>query len=117
MTVEARFLKKDFDSLNLGSAALKQAQNGFFRHFPEFESLVFFQSTYNNSLQQCLISSRGKTHERNFGAKIRPEISFFCHFLKLGSLVFLEIAYNDSLQQCLTSGREKTHKKKFGARS
>ena len=107
MTDEARFLKKKKES-----------------HFLKFCSLVFLEITCNDSLQQCLTSSRGKTHEKIFWAqiwakeaKIGPEtfFFFFCHFLKFGSLVFLEIAYKDSLRQCIRSSRGKTHeKKKFG---
>ena len=70
-------------------------------------------------MQQCLVSSRGKIHEKNWGpnlgdrSKIGLEIMLY-HFLKFGSLVFLEIACNDILQQCKTSSRGKTHKKNLG---
>ena len=99
-----------------------------FCHYLKFGSLVFLEIVYNGSLQQCLTSSKGKTHKKILGTKlwskrpkIRPKISFFCHFLKFGSLVFLEIAHNDSLQQCLTCSRDKIHEKKnwepkFGAK-
>ena len=75
---------------------------------------------YNDSLQQCITSSRGKTHETDFWgtkfglklARIWPEIRF-CLFLKFVSLVFLEIEYNDSFQQCLISSEVKSHKENF----
>ena len=90
----------------------------------EFGSLVFLEIAYNDILQQCLTSSRGKTHEKFFGVqiwvkqtKVAPKINFFCHFLKFGSLVYREIACNDSLQQCLTSIRGKKIVPKFGPKS
>ena len=96
-------------------------ETSFFCHFLEFGSLVFLQIAFNDSLQQCLTSSRGKIHKKNFeaqfwvkGAKIGSETRFFCHFLKFGSSVFHEIVYNDSLQQSITSSRRKTHEKIFG---
>ena len=55
---------------------MKKSQNimkmivGFFCHFLKFGSLVFLEIAYNDSLQQCMISSRGKTHEKNFGDQI-----------------------------------------------
>ena len=58
----------------------------FFFHFLEFGSYVFREIEYNDSLRQCLNSSRGKTHE-NLGpqiwakrAKIGTEIRFFVIF-------------------------------------
>ena len=105
---------------NLGPRGLDYAQNEFFCHFV-FVSLVLLAIAYSDSLQQCLTSSGGKTHEKYFWAqiwakwtKVRPEISFFWHFLKFGSQVFLETAYNGSLQQCLTSSRGETYKKNWG---
>ena len=71
-------------------------------------------TAYNDSLEQCIISSRGLTHNKNLGdqiwAKIGSKSSFFGHFLKLGSLAFLQIAQYDSLEQCLDTSRGKTHK-------
>ena len=37
----------------------------FFCHFLKFGSLVFLEIAYNDNLQQCLTSSRGKV-EKNF---------------------------------------------------
>ena len=86
-----------------------------------FGSLVFLEIVYNDSLQQILISSRGKIHEKKLGpkfgpkpAKIKPKIRFFCHFLKFGSLLFLKIACNDSLKQFVTFNRGEIYEKYFG---
>ena len=80
---------------------LKQAkirpETRFSCHFFKLASLVFLEITYNDTLQQCRTSSRGKIYKEIFG-----------------SLVFLEIAYKDSLQQCITSSRGKTYKKFLG---
>ena len=38
----------------------------FFCHFLKFGSLVLLEIAYNDSLQQCLTSSRGKIHYKNF---------------------------------------------------
>ena len=66
----------------------------FFFHFLKFGALVFSQIAWSDSLEQCLATSRGKSHEKNFqmGQNIGPKIRFFCRFLKFGSLVFLELA-------------------------
>ena len=92
-----------------------------FCYFIKFASLVFCEITCGDSLQQCLTSSKSKTHKKIFGAqiwikqaKIVPKISFFYHFLKFSCLVFFEIAYNDRLQQCLTCRQSKTRKKSGG---
>ena len=63
MTDKATFLKKIFGDPNLGSMGLIQAQNEVFRHLLEFESYVFLEIIYNDSLGQCLTSSRVKIHE------------------------------------------------------
>ena len=58
VTDEARFLGK-----NLGPICLNQSQNKVFYHFIEFGSYIFLEI---DSLRQCLTSSRGKTHDKNF---------------------------------------------------
>ena len=96
MTDGARFLKKEFGSLNLGPMSLNQTQNKFFCHFLKFGTYVFLEIACNDSLQLCLTSSRGKTYENNFeGPNLgqtdqnRARNLVFCHFLKFGPLVFL----------------------------
>ena len=87
MTDKARFLKKKFGGLNLGSKGLNQAQNEVFLHFLGFGSYIFLEIEYDDSLRQYLTSSRGKIDEKNFWAqilakqvKIGPEIRFFTIF-------------------------------------
>ena len=63
---EARFLKKIFRNLNLGLTGLNQVQNEVFRHFLEFELLVFLEIAYNYRLQQCLTSNLGQSHVKIF---------------------------------------------------
>ena len=64
----ARFLKKNFGGPYLGPMGLNQAQNDVFHSFLEFGSYFFLEIAYNNRLQQCLTSSRGKTHKTIFWA-------------------------------------------------
>ena len=75
------------------------------KFFAIFLSLsVIFSIGQNDNSEQCLITSRGKTHKKKLGAqiwakwpKIGPNIRFFVTF-KFNSLVFLGIAYDDSLE-------------------
>ena len=72
MTDEARFL--GIVGLNLGPTGLNQDQNEVFRQFLEFGSLVFLEIACNDTLQQCLTSSNGKTHEKkNWESKFGPK--------------------------------------------
>ena len=64
MINEARFLKRKFGDLNLGSVGLNLAQNEVFGYLHEFGSYVFLEIAYDDSLRQCLTSSRGKIHEK-----------------------------------------------------
>ena len=57
---EARF-KKKIGGPNLNPMGLNQAKKG---HFVQFGPYVFLKIAYNDSLRQCLTSSRGKTHEK-----------------------------------------------------
>ena len=80
----------------------------FFWHFLKFGSLVFPQIAQDDSLEQCLTTSRGKTHEKNFGhPKLGPKSS---------SIVFLDITQDCSLRQYLTSSRAETSKKNLRSR-
>ena len=68
MTDEARVLKKKNWRLELGPMALSQAQNEFFCHFLEFTYLVFFEIAHDDSLRQCLTSSKEKNpHKKKIG--------------------------------------------------
>ena len=66
-----------------------------FCHFLRFGSLVFLEISCNYSLQQCLTTSRGKTHQKNFWDPNLGQIGpnglqnyVVCCFLKFGALVF-----------------------------
>ena len=66
----ARFLKKKkTGSRNLGQMGKNQVQNKVFSHSLKFGSLVFLDIAYNDSLQQCLTSIRGKIYKKKFGAQ------------------------------------------------
>ena len=72
----------------------------YFSHFIKFDSLVFLEIAYDNSLKHFLSTSRGKTYEKNFGGpKLGPKlgclpfsqgciISFpwYCTRLQLGTM-------------------------------
>ena len=73
MTGEARFLKNNFGGSNLGPMGLNHAQNEVFCHFLEFESYVFLEIAYDDSLRQFLTSRSGKTHEKIFGGPNSPK--------------------------------------------
>ena len=88
----------------LGKRAKTGPEVRFFCHFLKFGSLVFFETTYGNSLKQCLTINGDKTHEKDLGSKN----SFFCHFGMFPSLGFLDIAQDCSLGLCLTTSRAET---------
>ena len=70
---------KTIDGPNLG----QMGQNRAFS-FSKFGSLVFREIAYNDSLQTCITSSRGKIHEKKFwgpnlgrkGPKSGPKLGF-----------------------------------------
>ena len=69
-TGEVRFLKKNIGGSSLGPMGLNQAQIEIFPHLLEFGSLVFLEIVYNDSLQQFLTSSRGKSYENIWGPNL-----------------------------------------------
>ena len=93
------------------------------RFFVIFSSLVhqFSLKLHTDSLQQCKISSRGKTYEKIFWALIWAKTGqnqnqncfFFLPFSQVWFVSFPLIAQNNSLEQCLTTSRGKTRQKKF----
>ena len=114
-----RTQKKKFGDQIWAKTGQNWPQNQVFGHFLKFGSLVFLEIEYNDSLQQCMTSSRGKTHKKfggtKFGSK-RPKSGpnlGFLPFFKFDSSVLLEVAYTDSLQQCLASIRGKTYERKI----
>ena len=66
----------------------KGTKIGVFCCFFKFGSLVFLEIAYGDSLQQCITSSRGKTHKKDWGggkfgpkkAKIGLDIWFSAMF-------------------------------------
>ena len=90
-TYQARFLKKNWWP-KFGPNAPKSGTKWvfFFCRLIEIGSYVFLKISYNDNLQQCLTSSRGKTQEKILGvqiwtkrAKIAPVITFFAIFSSL----------------------------------
>ena len=53
-----------------GSKAQKSVLKLGFLHFLKFGALVFLEIAYNHSLQQSQTTSKGKTHQKIFGAQI-----------------------------------------------
>ena len=113
--------QKKFLGSKFGSKGPKLGPNQFFFFFQflKFGSLVFLEIAYSDSLEQCITSSRDKTHKKNFRDQIwdktdqnHTQNQVFYHFLRFGSLVFLKIAQDDSLEQYLTTRRVKTRKRK-----
>ena len=73
---------------------LNQAKSEIFRHFLGFGLYFFLKPAHNDSLLQCLASSRNKTQEKKLAAqilakqaKIRPEITF-SPFSQVWSIIF-----------------------------
>ena len=102
-SIRGKIYEQNFWGINLSQRGQNRAQNFVFGDFLKFGSLLFLEAACNDSLEQCIISSRGKIHGKTFwahiwtkGAKIGPKTSFL-PFFKFGSLFFLEITYNDSL--------------------
>ena len=69
--------KKKFLIPNLGRRGQNQSQNQVSCHFFKFGSLDFLEIAYNYSLQQCITSSRAKTHKKSFGTKFGPKQAKF----------------------------------------
>ena len=66
LTDRATFLKKKTWQAEFGPNGPKLGPKLFFFYFLKCGSLRFLEIACNDSLQQWLTSSRGKTHERNF---------------------------------------------------
>ena len=62
VTVGVRFLKKKLEILIWAKWSKIKPETS-----PKCGLLVFLEIAYNDSLQQCITSSKGKTHEKNFG--------------------------------------------------
>ena len=57
----------------------------FFGHFFKFGPLVLLEISYDDSLEHCPTTSRGKTHGQIFGGpKLGPKLGF-SHILKVAT--------------------------------
>ena len=65
VTDQAKFFKKVLQP-DFGPQGPKLGLKWGLCNFFVFGSLVFLEIIYNDSVQQCLTSSRGKYHEKNF---------------------------------------------------
>ena len=66
VTNEARFLKKKLAARIWGEWGKMEPKIRVFCHFLKIGSFVFLEIVYNDSLQQCLTSSRSKIHKKIF---------------------------------------------------
>ena len=103
--VEVKPTKKIW-GLKFGPNELKSGLKLGFCYFRKFGSLVFLYIAYDDSLEQCLTTSRGETYEKNCWGG-----GDWAHFVKFAWLVFFDIAQNCSLGQFLTSSKVETSKK------
>ena len=84
VTNKARFLKKK-GGANLGLMDLNQVLRGIFLHLLEFESFVFLEIAYNDTLRQFLTSTK-RTCWSKFGANVLnlgPKLIFIVIFSSL----------------------------------
>ena len=65
--VEVKSIRKIFAAQIWAKQAKIRPKIKVFRHFLKFGSLVLLEIAYNDSLQQYLTSSGGRTHEKNLG--------------------------------------------------
>ena len=98
VTDEARFLKKKFGP-KFGSKGSRSGPKLGFSYFLKFGSLVFLEITYNDRLQQCLTSRRGKTHEKKnsetkFGPKTSQSQAHNCFFFLFFQVWFISFPLN-----------------------
>ena len=77
---------------------LNQAKSEVFRHSLGFGLYFFLKTAHNDSLRQCLASSRNKTQEKKLAAqilakqaKISPEITFFTIFSSLVHYLYFKL--------------------------
>ena len=82
MTDEFRFLKKNLEAQIRVKWGQIWARNLSFSQV--FQVCQFLEITYNNNLQQCMTSSKGKIYEKIFGTKFgskRPKSGSKLFFL------------------------------------
>ena len=64
-SIRGKIFEKMFLKPKFAPKGPKSSPKLVFFHFLKFCSLVFFQIAYNDSLQQCITSSRDKSHGKN----------------------------------------------------
>ena len=115
-TSRDKIRKKKLGNPNLGQMSQNWVQNQVFCHFFKFDSLVFLKIAQDDSLEHYLITSRSKTHGKNFGApKLGPNLGFFAIFSRLHiqfSLILHKIAARDNVYYLLELKPHKKKKKK-----
>ena len=94
--VYVKSTNKFFWGPNFGERGQNPAQNQVFCNFLKFGSLVFLEIAYNDNLQQCITSGRGKTYEKkiggpNLGQNRPPKIRFFATFSSLLHQFFFKL--------------------------
>ena len=89
LTYRNKIHKKNFGDPNLSQRGQNRSRNQVFCHFLKLGSLVFLVIIYNNSLEQCLKCSRGKTYEKKI-RRLRFELKGPKSVSKLGFLSFSE---------------------------
>ena len=62
--ITGKIHKKVFGAQLWAKEAKIRSKTRFFCHLLQFGLLVYLEIAYNDSLQQCIASSRGKTHEK-----------------------------------------------------
>ena len=85
---KGKIYEKRFGGLHLGQRGQNWVRNQVFWHFLKFGSLFFLEVAYNDSLQQCITSSRVKTHVKDFwrpnlgksGSKSGPKLGFLIFY-------------------------------------
>ena len=94
-TDRARFLKKKKMAARIW-VKIEPDTRVFFCHFLKFCSSVFLEIAYNDSLQQCLTSSIGKTHKKKFGRSNlgQPKSGRKLGFLSISSVLFISLPLN-----------------------
>ena len=98
MTDKVRFLKKKFWRLEFGPNEPKSGARLSFLPFSQVWFITFPEIWYNDKLQQCLTSCRGKIHEKllgglKFGPK-GPKLGLKLSFLPFSQVWFISFLLN-----------------------
>ena len=81
---------------------VKQAKIRFFAIFSSLVHLVFLEIAYNYSLQQCLTSGWGKSHEKDFGGpNLCQKLCLKIGFSPFSNYVFSHVWFISFLLNCI----------------